>query len=209
MFVSRRASALAEPKTHANFTAFSISCPEPAGHIARRIKVVFGAAALLLLGVAAPAQAGTDVVIDRDFGGNVFEYAARAHAYAAQNVRIVIRGECMSACTLYLGNPRTCAEPDAVLRLHTATWTTSIPAIGMVEGQTAPEPTRKLVNSYPRRLKSWIARHGGLTQNWLVLEKQELLSVIPPCKHPPEITAAAGERSQGRVQVSALALKDQ
>ena len=139
------------------------------------------ALALFCAIAATPAKAGGTVVIDTDLGGNIQEYQARARNFAGRGVRVVIRGECQSACSLFLGLPGACVEPDAVIRLHAATWIATVPQAGMVRGETSPGATRQLIASYPRRLKVWIARHGGLTRNWLVLERQELLTVLPSC----------------------------
>ena len=120
-------------------------------------------------------------IIDRDLGGNIYEYKNRAQQLAAQRVQVVIRGDCQSACSFFLGVPKACVEPEAVIKLHAAIWTASLPESGIMRGEIAPGPTRTMLRAYPPRLQRWIGLRGGLTRDWLVLEKQELLAMFPRC----------------------------
>ncbi|MCX7899315.1 MAG: hypothetical protein N2444_04395 [Methylocystis sp.] len=54
-----------------------------------------------------------------DRGGRIGDYIGRIVSQAGR--RHVISGDCMSACTMWLGHKGTCVTPDAVLWFHAAT----------------------------------------------------------------------------------------
>jgi hypothetical protein len=66
--------------------------------------------------ITTPSQAQWMRPLDR--GGNIGIYVERIIAAAGQ--RHEIRGDCMSACTMWLGHRGTCVARDAVLWFHGA-----------------------------------------------------------------------------------------
>lgn len=94
----------------------------------------------------APAHADLFRPLDR--GGRLGDYLERIVAASGQ--RHEIRGDCMSACTLWLGHRGACVAPDAVLWFH-----------------AARDPGRALLQENPWRAMS---AHGN----------QTLLSFYPP-----------------------------
>lgn len=77
-----------------------------------------GTAAIALI-VATPARTnGLDFDRRLDRGGRIEEYVRRIVASAGRPH--VISGDCMSACTMWLGHKGTCVTPDAVLWFHAA-----------------------------------------------------------------------------------------
>ena len=147
-------------------------------HKSLMASAVFLAASLAFAATTASASV---YVVEWDPGGNIHAYQQRARELAATGTRVEIQGYCASACSFLLGNPGTCAGPDAVVRLHAARWASTIAESGQYRGEYAAAPTRSMINAYPRKLRRWIARQGGLTMDWLVLEKQELQAIVPPC----------------------------
>lgn len=78
-------------------------------------------AVLLML---APAYAAP-VVITHDEGGVIIDYISKYSSMRDDGVKLVIAGDCASACTLFLGIlPRTsyCVLETARLGFHTATF---------------------------------------------------------------------------------------
>lgn len=71
--------------------------------------------ALALLLSVSPATAGT-VVIDGDKGGWLHKYQELFNEVSSD--QIVIDGECMSACTIFLAAPKVCVTESAVLGFH-------------------------------------------------------------------------------------------
>ncbi|MDE2579624.1 MAG: hypothetical protein KGL46_12505 [Hyphomicrobiales bacterium] len=77
-----------------------------------RIAVILSA----LLGAIAPAHAVEGFGRPLDRGGEIAEYMRAINE--ARGRPHVIAGDCMSACTLWLGYANACVEADAVLWFH-------------------------------------------------------------------------------------------
>jgi len=135
---------------------------------------------VLLVALGDPAHA--IYRITRDYGGRVDHYKARYLKLRESGDRIVIDGICNSACTLVLGivpRNRICVTPRASLGFHEAyvdkRWTGGL-HIASAAG------TAELMALYPREVKSWIARQGGLTpQMKRIKNGAELWAILDPC----------------------------
>lgn len=117
---------------------------------------------------AMPARAGTVNVSD-NHGGSVRQYDARWAAYAAQGVDVRVVGPCQSACTVLLGHiPRQkiCVTPQASFGFHLA---------------NLPEATATLVRGYAPDIKAWIARHGGLTHDFIWMKAPDTYRYFRRC----------------------------
>jgi hypothetical protein len=143
-------------------------------------------AVALLLAITAlttpTIAARADIRITRDHGGLVDEYKAKYTRIRVKGDRIVIDGTCNSACTLLLGLVplnRVCVTPRASLGFHQAyfdkRWTAGVRV-------TSIAGTAELMSVYPASVKSWIARHGGLTPQMKHLKNgAELWAIVDPC----------------------------
>src|SRR5512132_1393324 len=107
--------------------------------------------------------ATADYRITRDHGGLVDQYKVKYAAIRDRGDRVIIDGICNSACTLVLGIVplnRICVTPKASLGFHQAyydkAWT-----FGMKV--TSDAGTVDLVSYYPKSVKDWLNRNGGLT----------------------------------------------
>jgi hypothetical protein len=144
------------------------------------IALLFAVTALSVAGTATPAHA--DVRITRDLGGLVDAYKAKYARIRSKGERVVIDGACNSACTLLLGIVplnRVCVTPRASLGFHQAyfdkRWTAGVRV-------TSISGTAELMSVYPASVKSWIARHGGLTPQMKHLKNgAELWAIVDPC----------------------------
>ena len=115
-------------------------------------------AALVIL-FASPVKA--DVIIDVDTGGALLQYLLQAEQYNSDGTRVVIRGSCWSACTVFLGVNNVCAEPSASFHFHAA--------YTLREGERvkAPGATQIMIETYPEPIQQWIKSIGGLeTDRW-------------------------------------------
>jgi hypothetical protein len=134
-------------------------------------------AALLSLATVAPASA--ELRIEGSAGGVIGDYL-RLFALAKQlGHNVVIDGPCLSACTLVLSvmpRNRVCATRRAVLGFHAA-WTPD------EEGQvlTHPGATRLMLATYPKQVRDWIKRRGGLSRETLLLRGRELAAMVRSC----------------------------
>jgi len=135
--------------------------------------------ALALL-LATPASA--DYRVTRDHGGLVDQYKTKYARIRDRGQRVIIDGICNSACTLVLGIvplSRICVTPRASLGFHEAyidkSWTAGIRV-------TSSSGTADLLTYYPRPLRQWIDRQGGLTPKMKRLRNgPDLWRVLDPC----------------------------
>ena len=138
--------------------------------------------ALLSLSVLVASPARADLHITRDHGGYVEEYKAKYKRVREKGERVIIDGICNSACTLVLGivpMNKICVTPRASLGFHQAyydkRWTAGLRV-------TSVAGTDELLSYYPQTVKSWIARHGGLSaQMKRVFNGTDLWAIIDPC----------------------------
>lgn len=121
------------------------------------------------------------IIIDNNPGGQVGTFAAFYDALRASGVPVVLRGLCMSACTLILELPKTqvCVEPTASLGFHLA-----------VNGETNvpdPEMTQALIRRYyPSAVQAWLTTKD-LSPKLTFMSADEIvaLGVFNPCTPPP------------------------
>ncbi len=115
-------------------------------------------AVALVAGSTFGASAATR--IGPDEGGQIGPYLAKYRALQVSGDFVIVDGVCASACTMILGilpRSRLCVTHNAVFQFHSA-WDAgpkSIPAV-------SSSGNRLLWRSYPRDLRNWILRHGGL-----------------------------------------------
>ncbi len=143
-------------------------------------RVVWPAVLVAFLFSATPAEALYRIT--RDFGGLVEEYKARYAMLRERQERVVIDGICNSACTLVLGivpRHRICVTPRARLGFHEAyydkRWTAGIHVVSAAG-------TAELMSYYPKPVKDWIARQGGLTPQMKTIKNgRDLWAIVDPC----------------------------
>ena len=137
------------------------------------------AATLLVLSGSA---AFADYRITRDHGGLVDAYKAKYAKIRDRGERVIIDGICNSACTLVLGIVplnRICVTPNASLGFHQAyydqAWTFGIKV-------TSYAGTTDIESYYPRAVKDWIKRQGGLTSEMKRIKNgPDLWAMVDPC----------------------------
>jgi hypothetical protein len=138
-------------------------------------RIVF--AALLSLATAAPASA--ELRIEGSAGGVIGDYLRLFMLAKELGHNVVIDGPCLSACTLVLSvmpRKRVCATRRAVLGFHAA-W------LPDEDGQalTHPGATRLMFATYPKAVRDWIRRRGGLSRDTILLRGRELAAMVRPC----------------------------
>jgi len=121
-----------------------------------------------------------DVRIVSSLGGSVGSYLSFFSRVRQSGERVIIDGPCLSACTLVLSTiprSRVCVTSRAVLGFHA-------PVVVDQYGRRfrSREATRAVVAAYPPRVLSWISRHGGLTNNVILLRGSELTAFYPRCR---------------------------
>jgi hypothetical protein len=135
---------------------------------------------------AANGSAGADYRIKKDYGGFLDQYKLKYATIRDRGERVIIDGECNSACTLVLGIvplKRICVTPRARLGFHTAFIDTRFTAGIRVTSYWA---TADMLAYYPETVKKWIYLHGGLTADMKTLKSgPKLWAIVAPC--PKEI----------------------
>lgn len=141
--------------------------------------------------------ASATVRISEDRGGQIGRYLENYAALRSSGERVVIDGNCLSACTLLIGlipHNRICATSRARLGFHAA-W--------MPDGDGRPVTsvmgTRALWDRYPVSLRHWISRHGGLSRRMIFLQGPALYAFVPSCERSTN-QLQARSRHQYRAQ---------
>jgi hypothetical protein len=141
-----------------------------------KIAALVGAVAAVL--TVSTAQAA--VRIKADPGGQIGPYLENLAMLRGSGERAIIDGPCLSACTMVLGvipRERICVTPRARLGFHAA-WHPG------ENGERIPsrEATKLLMHIYPERVRSWIARRGGLSPRMMYLTGRELAAMYHTCE---------------------------
>src|SRR3981189_1995376 len=128
-----------------------------------RIAALLGAA----LAALAVSSASAAVRIKADPGGQIGPYLENLAVLRSSGERVIIDGPCLSACTMVLGvipRNRICVTNRARLGFHAA-WHPGENGRAI----TSRGGTQLLMEIYPQHVRTWIARHGGLSGRMLVL----------------------------------------
>lgn len=118
------------------------------------------------------------VFIERSPGGVVDEFLEEREWYRKHGTKVVIGGDCYSACTLFLSLKTLCAQPDAEFHFHSPYLTS--PTSGATHHSAGYDEW--FVTLYPTPIREWIADNGGLTPEWLVLKGAEMKKLVPICE---------------------------
>lgn len=96
-------------------------------------------------------------VITYDMGGRLMDRIIHIEVLRGGAVPVRIEGVCVSACTLYLGLPKTCVLPTAVLGFHGPR--PDDPA-QPVDPATWYMWSRVMASYYPPQLRAWFMAVG-------------------------------------------------
>lgn len=166
-----------------------------------RFRSLLLCAALLICGLPAiatsPASATMRIAEDR--GGQIGQYLQAFGMLRSSGERVVIDGNCLSACTLVLGivpPSRICATPRARLGFHAA-WMPDRDGHPV----TSPMGTQALWNIYPNNVRRWISRNGGLSRKMIFMQGRELSNYVASCEQP---TRSARSKSDDRITTGSV-----
>ena len=153
-----------------------------------RIRGIIAGAVLLVCGAS---SASATMLISEDRGGQIGHYLQAFATLRSSGERVVIDGNCLSACTLVLGlvpRERICVTRRARLGFHAA-WMPDANGRPV----TSAMGTQALWNIYPASVRSWINRHGGLSRKMLFMQGRDLASIVPMCgAEPRRLRSARG-----------------
>jgi hypothetical protein len=134
--------------------------------------------ALIMICLMGISSAAAERIIN-DSGGRIEEYVARFTRAREAGERIVVEGQCLSACTLVLAllpRERICVTPNASFGFHAA-W--SPDWAGGAAGDS--KATELMWKMYPPPIRNWIRAHGGLSQQMIYLRDPPLAAMYPAC----------------------------
>ena len=93
--------------------------------------------------------------------------------------RVVVDGNCLSACTLLLGlidRANVCATPRARFGFHAA-WMPGDDGRPV----TSKLGTQALWEIYPNDVRRWITRHGGLKRQMIFMQGADAFRIVQQC----------------------------
>jgi hypothetical protein len=125
----------------------------------------------------APAKAEMRIAEDR--GGQIGRYLQAFATLRSSGERVVVDGNCLSACTLVLGvipRENICATRRARFGFHAA-WMPNENGRPV----TSRLGTQALWDVYPASVRHWINQHGGLTRRMIYLEGTQLHGIVASC----------------------------
>jgi hypothetical protein len=148
--------------------------------------------------LSAMSSAKADMRISEDRGGQIGRYLQTFAMVRSSGERVVVDGNCLSACTLLLGvvpRSRICATQRARFGFHAA-WMPD------EDGRpvTSRMGTQALWDVYPPSVRRWINAHGGLTRHMIFMQGNALHGIVPSCSPNSEMAA----RSNGRYRSTML-----
>jgi hypothetical protein len=126
------------------------------------------------------ASAYADYVIRQDPGGHPEYEWNRYESVKRTGERVVIDGECKSACTIVLSViplERICATSKASMHFHAVRYADT--------NAMSNKWTAVLFSSYPPNVQSWVREHNALgSLEFKVLRGPELEAIVQRCPEP-------------------------
>jgi len=145
--------------------------------------------------------------IAEDRGGQIGHYLQAFAMLRSSGEKVMIDGNCLSACTLVLGlipRSRICATPRARFGFHAA-W---MPASAGTP-VTSQLGTQALWKIYPQDVRRWINRNGGLSRKMIFMQGAAMHGIVSDCGGArAETRSAETTRSRPRVDRRAEARQE-
>lgn len=124
-------------------------------------------------------DAKAEIRIRNDMGGDLGTYMQALIKIRDSGERVVIDGDCYSACTLLtamIPANRICVTDRARLGFHAAK------VDEPVQQDNSSAITKLMLEMYPAHIRTWLEKNGGLSHRTLILSGSELRSFYRPCE---------------------------
>ncbi|MFA6265630.1 MAG: hypothetical protein WC670_07955 [Pseudolabrys sp.] len=144
-----------------------------------RSTLLCGVTVALALASSLPTPASATMRIAEDRGGQIGHYLQAFAMLRSSGEQVIIDGNCLSACTLVLGlvpRARICATPRARFGFHAA-WMPDVDGSPV----TSKLGTEALWNIYPKDVRRWINRNGGLSRKMIYLQGNAMHGMVSEC----------------------------
>jgi hypothetical protein len=134
-----------------------------------------------MLACSITSASGTMRIVE-DHGGQVGKYLQAFAKVRSTGERVIVDGDCLSACTMVLGlvpSKQICATPRARFGFHAGSMLND-------DGRlvTSAPATEVLWGIYPASVRRWIVRNGGLTKQMIYMEGRSLDGIVATCTLP-------------------------
>lgn len=123
--------------------------------------------------ICATVPAWAALVVKDSPGGLVQQFVEMRDKADADGQMIVIRGLCLSSCTIFLSAQHYCVDRNAVLGFHGA--------FIIEPGDNLKEGAQLMMSFYPLRVRQWIEKHGGLRADLILLHGEEMKAAVNIC----------------------------
>ncbi len=143
-----------------------------------------------------PASATMRIAEDR--GGQIGHYLQAFAVLRSSGETVMVDGNCLSACTLVLGlipRSRICATPRARFGFHAA-WMPDSDGTPV----TSQLGTQALWNIYPKDVRRWINRNGGLSRKMIYMQGAAMHGIVSECGARAETRRAETTHIRQRVE---------
>jgi hypothetical protein len=165
--------------------------------VSRPIQAV---AVIVLFHFAGTCLGHADMIIRDDPGGLLKKYDAKYREIAVRGEKVVIDGECASACTIILGIvPRANVCVTARARFGFHLWEYPLTEfMGKVIMVPFPEYRQAELNYlyYDAQVRDWIARHGPQTAKAAWMEGADLAGIYASCGARAPVDEQEGNRAR-------------
>jgi hypothetical protein len=124
-----------------------------------------------------PAWATMRIVNDQ--GGQLNNYVQAFAKIRSSGERLVIDGDCLSACTVVLG----LLPSNQICVTHRARFGFHLPLTLNSAGHyvVSTKATQALWNMYPASVQHWIEQRGGLSRQLIYMQGDELKAIVSAC----------------------------
>lgn len=133
----------------------------------KRILSIYVLCLSSLLAQGATPNERQPIVVTYDGGGNYHKY----RTIVRRNKSAEIRGQCFSACTMFLAMDNVCITKNAEFWFHHVT----------IGGVRAGSYTKVMYRSYPKWVRDYIDANGGLGPNWIIMKSEYAARFLPKC----------------------------
>jgi hypothetical protein len=157
--------------------------------------LVLGAATVVLSVTSASAT----MRIADDRGGQIGRYLEAFTTVRSSGERVVIDGNCLSACTLVLG----LVPHERIYVTHRARFGFHAAWMPDRDGRpvTSPLGTQALWSVYPASVRRWILTHGGLSREMIFLQGRDLNGIVSRSAARAGTVSAAADAESDALQI--------
>jgi hypothetical protein len=142
---------------------------------------------IMILFITGCSKTYETVTITVDLGGSISDYIKKYIKWEKEDKRVIIDGECDSSCTLMIGiinRDHICVTERASFQFHAAGFSDGMGRSIMNKWGDrilSPSGTQLMMDFYSPDVVEWIGKKGGLNDNLIVLDGDEMNKMFKRC----------------------------